>query len=60
MEQLVEPRYLSYKQAMDYMGIGSYNTLHRYIDIGLKVTVTPFGAKIDKHDINEFLKQYKM
>lgn len=58
--EATERRYLNYKQAMKYMSIGSYNTLHKYIDLGLKVTMTPFGAKIDKHDIDEFLKQYKM
>ncbi|WP_283679925.1 DNA-binding protein [Lentilactobacillus sp. Marseille-Q4993] len=59
MEQAVEPRYLSYKQAMKYMGIGSYNTLHKFIDLGLKVTMTPAGALIDKHDIDSFLASYK-
>lgn len=51
--------YFNYKQAMEYMGIGSYNTLHRYIKLGLKVTATPLGFKIDKNDIDTFLAQYK-
>jgi hypothetical protein len=58
--EATEKRYLNYKEAMAYMGIGSYNTLHKYMALGLKVAMTPFGSKIDKQDIDDFLKQYKM
>lgn len=58
--EATEKRYLNYKEAMAYMGIGSYNTLHKYMALGLKVTMTPFGSKIDKQDIDEFYRKFKM
>lgn len=59
MKATSNTRYCNYKQAMEYMGIGSYNTLHRYISLGLKVTAAPRGFQIDKHDMDKFLAQYK-
>ena len=59
MEATDKTQYLNYKQAMEYIGVGSYNTLHKYIAAGLRVTMTPAGNLIDKRDIDEFLAQFK-
>lgn len=49
-------RYLSYKEAMNYLGIGSYNTLKKYLkDSGIEVIVLGNTKIIDKKDLDEFL-----
>lgn len=58
-EKIQFGRYLNYKNAMRYMDIKSYNTLHKMIVHGLKITETPYGTRIDTNDIDEFMNQFK-
>lgn len=50
-------KYLSLNQAMDYMGIKSYNTLYRMIDNGLPVIHVGNLKRIDRDKLDEFLAQ---
>lgn len=48
-------KYLSLNQAMEYMGIKSYNTLYRMIDNGLPVIHVGNLKRIDRDKLDEFL-----
>ncbi|WP_314318707.1 DNA-binding protein [Paucilactobacillus nenjiangensis] len=49
------PRYLSYKMAMNYIGIKSYVTIHKMIDQGLPVIIMDGVKKIDRFEVDKFL-----
>ena len=51
---------LSYKQAMEYLGIGSYHTLYKLIDNDLPVVKIGSTKKIDRNDIDRFLNDHKV
>ena len=54
------PRYMTYKQAMDYLNIKSYNTLYKYIKQGLRVVAINGTKRIDQVDANKFMEAHKI
>lgn len=52
------PEYMNFKQAMKYLGIGSYDTLHYFIHEGLKVIVIGNINKISKTDADDFMTNH--
>ncbi|MBS0952402.1 helix-turn-helix domain-containing protein [Lactiplantibacillus plantarum] len=54
------PRYMTYKQAMEYLGIKSYNTLYKYIREGLIVVKISGIKRIDQLDADKFMEANKV
>lgn len=54
------PRYMKLGQALKYLNIGSYNTLYKYIDQGLKVSIVGGVKRIDQVDCDKFLESKKI
>lgn len=55
------PRFLTMKQACEYLNIKSVNTLKdRFIATGLKVTVVGSVKRIDVKDIDSFVEEHKI
>lgn len=52
--------YMSYKQAMKYMGFTSPNTLNEYIKQGLPVIKVGNSKRISKTAIDEFMKAHQV
>jgi len=52
-------KYMNLGQAMKYLNIGSYNTLHKYIDQGLTVSIIGGVKRIDQTDCDEFMRSKK-
>ena len=50
-------KYMTYKQAMLYLNIGSYNTLYKFIKLGLKVSIIGGVKRIDQQEADKFMKQ---
>ncbi|MEY8735828.1 helix-turn-helix domain-containing protein [Lactobacillus sp. AN1001] len=59
MTKANEEAFLSYKQAMNLLGLKNYKTLNRYIDAGLPVYVVGKSKRIKKSDILEFMEAHK-
>jgi len=59
MTKTREEAFLSYKQAMNLLGLKNYKTLNRYIDEGLPVYVVGKSKRIKKSDILEFMEAHK-
>lgn len=54
-------RLLSIKQAMQYLGVKSYNTFKvNYLNEGLPLIVINNSKKVDKSDIDRFLDEHKV
>ncbi len=51
--------YLTFKDAMKYLGIKAPLTLRNYIDAGLPVIEVGKSKKISKNDIDEFMSKHK-
>jgi len=51
--------YLTFKDAMKYLGIKAPLTLRNYIDAGLPVIEVGKSKKISKSDIDEFMSKHK-
>ena len=51
--------YLTFKDAMKYLGIKAPLTLRNYIDAGLPVIEVGKSKKISKSDIDEFMRKHK-
>lgn len=49
---------MNFKQAMKYLGIGGYDTLHYFIDEGLKVIVIGNIRKISKTDTDKLMANH--
>jgi hypothetical protein len=49
------PKYLNYRQAMIYMNIKSYQTLHSYIADGLEVIVLGRKRFITQEAIDKYM-----
>lgn len=43
---------------MDYLQIGSYMTLHKFIDEGLKVTDIGNVKRISKKNLDDFMNEH--
>lgn len=52
------PQYLSYKQAMEYMGLRTYDTLKLYINQGLPVVKIGHAKRISKDAIDKFMDDH--
>lgn len=52
---------MSFKQAMEYLGITSYNTFKRsYLEQGLPVIVVGSSKRIDVSDLDKFIQKHKV
>ena len=51
--------YLTFKEAMKYLGMKSPITLRSYIEAGLPVIEVGKSKKISKSDIDEFMSKHK-
>lgn len=51
--------YLTFKEAMKYLGMKSPITLRSYINAGLPVIEVGKSKKISKTDIDEFMKEHR-
>lgn len=54
-----QAEFMTYKQAMDFLGLKTHNTLYRYIDEGLPVYVVGKSKRIKRSDIIEFMEAHK-
>lgn len=52
------PRYMTKKEAAAYCGV-SFNTLQRFISLGLKVIIIEGMDRIDKKDCDTFMESNK-
>lgn len=52
--------YLSYKEAMKYLGIHSYKALNYLIDSGLPTIKIGNSKKISKASIDAFMKEHEV
>lgn len=52
--------YLSYKDAMNYLGIKSPITLKKYIELGLPTINIGNSKKISVQSIDEFMEAHKV
>lgn len=50
--------YFGFKEAMQYLGIKSHNTLNYYIQQGLPVTKIGKSKRISKTAIDDFMKDH--
>lgn len=51
--------YFTYKEAMKYLGINSYQGLRKLIGAGLPVIQVGKTKKISKHAIDEFMADHQ-
>lgn len=52
-------RYMRLSEAMKYLNIKSYATLHKLINDGLKITVVGQLKRIDQKDADEYMASHK-
>ncbi|USS87728.1 DNA-binding protein [Fructilactobacillus hinvesii] len=50
------PEYMNYYQTCQFLNIGSYNLLYKFIAKGLKVTVVGGSKRISKTDARKFME----
>ena len=55
---MTETEYLTFKQAMNYAGVKSYNSLRKIIKAGLPVVSYGRTKKIRKTDIDNFMAKH--
>lgn len=58
-QMTTQSEFLTYKQAMELLGLKTHNTLYRYIDAGLPIYVVGKSKRIKKSDIIEFMEAHK-
>ncbi|WP_290033542.1 helix-turn-helix domain-containing protein [Ligilactobacillus cholophilus] len=51
-------KWLTYKQAMDYLQIRSYTTLYKFIADGLKVSEIGKVKRISTEALDEFMNEH--
>ena len=56
--QKTEVEYLSYKQAMEILGLRNYRTLTAYIKAGLPVIEVAKSKRIKKSDLDDFMTSH--
>lgn len=49
------PRYMTFKQAMQYLNIKSYNTLYKLIDNGLPIIFIDGIKRVDQQAVDTYL-----
>jgi hypothetical protein len=54
------PRYMTLGQTCSYLNIKSRNTLKKFIESGLKVSVVNGTKRIDKFDVDEYMKKHQI
>ena len=54
----VQTEYLSYKKAMEILGLSSYQTLTAYIKAGLPVIEVANSKRIKKSDLDAFMTSH--
>ena len=52
--------YMSYKQAMNYMGFTSMMSLYKYIELGLPTIKVGNSKRIAKSDIDKFMANHRV
>lgn len=52
--------YMSYKQAMNYMGFTSMMSLYKYIELGLPTIKVGKSKRIAKSDIDKFMANHRV
>lgn len=52
--------YLTFKDAMTYLGIKSHGTLNYYIKLGLPVTIVGKSKRISKTAIDDFMQKHTL
>lgn len=55
-----EPEYFTLKQAMNYTGVKSYDSLREMINTGLPVVMYGKTKKISKTAIDKFMKDHEV
>lgn len=58
--QKEQSRYMTYKEAMQWLNIKSYNTLYKYIKQGLPVVTICGTKRIDQVDADKFMEAHKV
>ena len=56
--QKTEVEYLSYKKAMEILGLRNYRTLTAYIKAGLPVIEVAKSKRIKKSDLDDFMTSH--
>ena len=56
--QKTESEYLSYKQAMEILGLRNYRTLTAYIKAGLPVIEVANSKRIKRTDLDDFMTSH--
>ena len=56
--QKTEAEYLSYKKAMEILGLNSYKTLTAYIKAGLPVIEVANSKRIKRTDLDDFMTSH--
>ncbi|KRL99769.1 hypothetical protein [Liquorilactobacillus satsumensis] len=52
------PRFMNYSQALKFFNIGSYNTLYKFIEVGLPVVKVGTLKRIDQQAAEEWFAQH--
>lgn len=50
--------YLTFKEAYEYLGFATYDSLRELIKVGLPVVIVGKSKKIRKTDIDNFMKEH--
>ena len=59
MKSINNTKMLTYKQAMDYLGIKSYHTFYKLITKELPVIKIDSVKRIDLEDLESFIREHK-
>lgn len=52
-------RYMKFSEAMKYLNLKSYQSLHKFIDDGLRVVSVGDTKRIDQRDADKFMEDHK-
>ncbi|MCP1250143.1 helix-turn-helix domain-containing protein [Gluconobacter oxydans] len=52
-------RYMKFSEAMKYLNLKSYQSLHKFIDDGLRVVSVGDTKRIDRVDADKFMEAHK-
>lgn len=59
VENIKQKEYLNINEACEYIGI-SFNTIKKFIELGLPIIMIDGIKRIKKSDIDKFLEKYKI
>ncbi|USS87495.1 hypothetical protein M3M39_05070 [Fructilactobacillus hinvesii] len=60
LKLMLQPRYLTIKEAMFYLGIRSRTTFNNKVIDYVEVYDTPFGMRFKKSDLDNYMDQFRM